>query len=213
VYATGKERHFPSIEALGAVPLNRDPCHWFSLLEGRIDVVVGAAAELQLPSELNYNHTKVLSSKGKLVLLADPSKTDPTQGEAKMDDKIYEYNVFDSWLRDMKEAKRDLMHLVKLLYDRVINPKILDTIPLSKIPRAQDSLEVKKVSGFIVCNPWLKTAQREKNVIPRTVIYTESASLASTALSEEFLHGYNDGGDEENENCEIVKQGFRRVVV
>jgi hypothetical protein len=171
--------------------------------------------ELQLPSELNYDHTKVLSSKGKLVLLSDPSKRDPTQITAfdRMDDKIHEYNVFDSWLRDMKEAKRDLTHLVKLLFEGMINPKILDTIPLSKIPRAQDSLEAKKVSGFILCNPWLKTTQREKSVIPHTVIYTESASLASTALSEEFQHGYDDGSDEEDENYEVVQQGFRRVVV
>lgn len=85
-------------------------------------------------------------------------------------DKLFEertvwYNVFDSWDRNKPDrhghggktvAKRDLEYLLELLEQNRLHPEVLETIPLSKVGKAQFILENKRLAGHLVCAPWLK---------------------------------------------------------
>lgn len=175
VYATGKQRHFPMIEEARALPLNRDTRHWYSLLMGRIDLVIGLDQDSYSRSEASAKHLEVLSHKGRAVLMGSPESTcDANIGDRK---RISVYNVFDSWDRDLKQAKRDLSHLCKLLADGAINPDVLETIPLSHIAAAQDAVENRDFSSFLLCDPWIQTKRQADKVVPNTVVYSETADV------------------------------------
>ena len=182
VYATGKERHFPAIEEAKATPLNRDPRHWYSLLKGRIDLVVGLDNDSFGHSEASAQHLEVLSSKGRAVLFGAPENTCDTAIDKHR--KIFVYNVFDSWEKDIKQAKRDLSHLCKLLIDGTINPHILETIPLNQIAEAQDTVEHRDFSSFLLCDPWTPTKREASKIVPRTVVYSETIGSIKTAKSK-----------------------------
>ena len=153
VYGTGKERHFQIIESSGATPLNRDPRHWFSILKGRIDLVVGLDNDSFNQSEASAQHLGVLAPGGRAVLFGAPECT----CDAKIDDRrrIFVYNVFDSWQKDLKQCKRDLSHLCKLLLEKTIDPNVLETIPLNHIAEVHDAVEHKEFSSFLLCDPWV----------------------------------------------------------
>jgi len=63
---------------------------------------------------------------------------------------------------DSKQAKRDLAHLVQLVEEGSIHPKILDSVSLGKVARAQEEIETKKVNGFVLCEPWVHTKRSKK---------------------------------------------------
>ena len=56
--------------------------------------------------------------------------------------------------------QRDIAYLLQLLEKKEIKPKVLDRMPLSKVARTQEVLEMKQIHGFIVCEPWIKSMQR-----------------------------------------------------
>ena len=176
VYATGKKRHFTTIEAFRATPINRDPRHWYSLLQGRIDLVVGLDNDSFGHSEASTQHLEVLSSQGRAVLFGAPENScDVTVGSRK---KIFVYNVFDSWEKDLKQGKRDLSHLCKLLVDGSINPHVLETIPLNQVAEAQDTVEHRDFSAFLLCDPWEPTkreATSSRNNTSNMVLYSSDA--------------------------------------
>jgi NADPH:quinone reductase-like Zn-dependent oxidoreductase len=164
VYATSKsEKRFSIIEEAGGIPLDKDPHHWYSLLVGKMDVVVCVDCEDMKMSELKYEHIQTLKRNGKIVLLNGPEY----QGEKVVDlsrvdehskgtsRRLYHYNVFEAWESDIKLGKRDLEHLLELLSRRSIKPKIFERIPLTKVARAQEVVLQKALPGFIVCEPWL----------------------------------------------------------
>jgi NADPH:quinone reductase-like Zn-dependent oxidoreductase len=172
VYATGRQRHFSILEKANALPLNRDPRHWYSLLKDRIDLVVGLDNESFDQSEATKKHLQVLSTKGIAVLFGAPDSSYQLVEDKR---KIVVYNVFDSWEKDVKLAKRDLTHLCKLLIGRLINPHVLESIPLGQIAHAHDSVEHGDFSSFLLCNPWIQTKrQSSAKVVPRTVVYAET---------------------------------------
>lgn len=171
VYATSKsEKLFTLVEEAGGIPLDKDPHHWYSLLVGKMDLVICVDCENMQMSELKYEHIQTLTKGGRVVLLNGPEY----QGErvvdlSKVDDhsrgtsrRLYHYNVFEAWESDMKQGKRDLEHLLELLSKRAIQPKIFERIPLSKVPRAQEVVLKKSLTGFIVCEPWLNDEPAER---------------------------------------------------
>lgn len=171
VYATSKsERLFSQVEDAGGIPLDKDPHHWYSLLVGKMDLVICVDCEDMQMSELKYEHIQTLTKGGRVVLLNGPEY----QGEkvvdlSKVDDhsrgtsrRLYHYNVFEAWESDMKQGKRDLEHLLELLSKKAIQPKIYERIPLSKVPRAQEVVLKKALTGFIVCEPWLNDEPEER---------------------------------------------------
>ena len=42
----------------------------------------------------------------------------------------------------------------------MIKPVVRDVLPLSKVARAQGLLESKRVDGYLVCEPWIKSKNR-----------------------------------------------------
>ena len=185
VYATGKKRHFSVIVDAKATPVNRDPRHWYSLLKGRIDLVVGLDNESFSHSEASAKHLEVLSSKGRAVLFGAPENTCDTAIDKHR--KIFVYNVFDSWEKDLKQAKRDLSHLCKLLVDETINPQILETIPLSQVADAQDTVEHRDFSSFLLCDPWCPTKREASKIVPKSVVYSETIGTAKESKSKKRL--------------------------
>ncbi len=53
-----------------------------------------------------------------------------------------------------------MAHLLKLLKMRHIRPRVLDCVPLYKIAQSQEILEEKRVQGFLICEPWIKSMSR-----------------------------------------------------
>jgi NADPH:quinone reductase-like Zn-dependent oxidoreductase len=74
--------------------------------------------------------------------------------------RVHIYDVYANWDNDTENCKRDLCHLINLLEKRVIKPKILDRMPLSKVAKAHEILNTKRLQGHLVCEPWMKSMQR-----------------------------------------------------
>jgi len=70
------------------------------------------------------------------------------------------YDVYEEWDTNLELCKRDLGHLLTLLESKAIQPEVLDRIPLDKVAKAQELLEMKRLPGFLVCEPWLKSKKR-----------------------------------------------------
>lgn len=161
VYVTGREKEFGRIGSVGGLPLSKDPRHWLSILMGKMDIVVGLDDPYGTP-QLKYEHIKALNSSGKVVIIGGPNpehnvididSIDDTLGFTKR--KLVNYNVFDSWESDPRQAKRDLKHLVKLMKDGELNPIIMERLPLNKVAQAHDFLDAKQPHGFVLCEPWI----------------------------------------------------------
>ena len=188
VYATGKESQFQTIYDAGGAPLGRDPRLWRSLLSNKVDLIIGIDHSVG-KSELNEGHVALLSRNGRLILLCNPDRDDPTM---RIHDELIEffkingrklnlYNVFDAWENELKQCKRDLSHLLKLLIDGSIRPRILESIALNKVARAQDLLSEKNLNGFIICEPWMKGKKKEG--FGAGEVYVESASKSASCES------------------------------
>ena len=78
----------------------------------------------------------------------------------KMMNQTHSYDVYDQWDRDLETCKKDLGHLVKLLEHGVVKPHILDRIALGKVARAHELIESKRLSGYLICEPWLRSKKR-----------------------------------------------------
>ena len=188
VYATGKEKEFQTIYDAGGAPLGRDPRLWRSLLSNKVDLIIGIDHSVG-NSEIDEDHVALLSRNGRLILLCHPDRDETTM---RIHNELVEffkingrklnlYNVFDAWENDLKQCKRDLTHLLKLLIDGSIQPRIMESIALNKVARAQDFLSEKKMSGFLVCEPWMKG--KKKNVFGIGDVYAESASKSASCES------------------------------
>jgi NADPH:quinone reductase-like Zn-dependent oxidoreductase len=166
VYATGKEKDFETIRKAGGAPLGKNSRQWCSILTQKIDLIVDIDNTMG-KSELKIEHLELLSQNGKIVLISAPNgerKANEIDVLSKILEKtecqLYFYNVFDSWDENLRQAKRDLTHLLKLMIDKCFKPTIVEKIPLNRVARAQDILETKKLNGFIVCEPWMAPKQR-----------------------------------------------------
>jgi NADPH:quinone reductase-like Zn-dependent oxidoreductase len=168
VYATSREKQFESLCYVGAIPLSRDPQDWLTLIGNKISTIVCVDSWIHTES-VTSEHLKALTKDGQVVVIGAPgiettainmSAANPTHlmcasSRNKLRDRSRYYNVFDQWGKDLKLCKRDLTHLVELLQKRVLCPDVLERIPLSKVAKAQSIVETKRLSGFIVCDPWL----------------------------------------------------------
>ena len=166
VYVTGKEKSFSKISELGAVPLTRDPLDWLTLIGRQIGLIICLRGNGE---EVTKDHLKALDKEGRVVLVGEPGARLPVEvtspspsklvcrsSKRKLSDRAECYNVFDNWDADIKQGKKDLAYLLKLLQEGKLSPKVLERIPLSKVAKAQSIIESKKVSGFIVCEPWIQ---------------------------------------------------------
>lgn len=173
VYATAsKVKQFQRIIEIGGIPLSENPVEWLPTINQQIDILIGCTADsLKDTDQLTYDHLNVLKKKGQLVLLGGPGGGNeypvihPGKGPCQVDvfkilKKTYKHNVFENWERDMKQGKRDLSHLIGLMQKGVLKPKILERIPLSKVAKAEEIAEARRLHGVIICEPWIKEKQR-----------------------------------------------------
>jgi NADPH2:quinone reductase len=169
IYATSKSKHFQQLTSLGFVPLSLDPADWLDKLKGRVDLIISLGEAV---TPLAY---KLIKATGEIViatnsevdfapdveLIRQPaSKLICARGEAQRKSRTHLYDVYEVWDRDLGRCKKDLAHLVTLLEMRAIVPHVLDRIPLGKVARAQEIIESKRLSGFLVCEPWLLAKAR-----------------------------------------------------
>jgi len=168
VYATSKPKHFQRLTSLGILPLSHDPLQWFERLQGRIDLVIS------FDEEITPLIQKILNSTGE-ILVVTQTGFDPDREQAQLNKKsklvcqrhdglienrLHAYNVHNQWDENLVKCKKDLEHLIELLNATHVVPHILDRIPLSKVARAHEVMEVKNIPGFIVCEPWLVSKSR-----------------------------------------------------
>ena len=175
VYATAKKKHWKTLVNFGVVPLSQDPVDWILRVEGTIDLVLATNGGLR--EDVTPTHFRALRQTGHLILCGKrlvgndipvggwrKSQTQlicaKNKSLFKMLNRTHLYDVFEQWENDLETCKRDLTHLLKLLDRGLLKPSVLDRIPLSKVGRAHELLEAKRLSGFLICEPWLKTKKR-----------------------------------------------------
>uniref|UniRef100_A0A7S0F6J1 Alcohol dehydrogenase-like C-terminal domain-containing protein n=1 Tax=Craspedostauros australis TaxID=1486917 RepID=A0A7S0F6J1_9STRA len=177
IYATAKKKHWKTLAALGAIPLDQEESEWITRLEESMDLVLatnGANRE-----DVSTLHMKALRPKaGHLIVCGHRvADTDIPVGEWKERKPMqlswpkqnsstqwlhytHGYDVFDQWDTKLDVCQADLKHLLQLLAEGAIKPYVLDRIPLTKVPKAQEVLDSKRLAGHLVCEPWLKSKRR-----------------------------------------------------
>jgi NADPH:quinone reductase-like Zn-dependent oxidoreductase len=175
VYATAKKKHWKTLISFGIMPLSQDPFDWIMRLEGTLDLVVASNGGLR--EDVTPTHFRALKESGHLILCGrrlvgndvpvgdwkqtqTPIMCAKNKSLLKTMSRTHSYDVYEQWEKDMNTCKRDLVHLVQLLEKGVLKPNVLDRLPLTKVGKAQELLESKRLSGFLVCEPWLKTKKR-----------------------------------------------------
>lgn len=178
IYATAKKKHWETLISFGVMPLSPDPMEWIQRIAGTMDLVLAPNGNLR--EDVTPLYFRVLLPKyGQLILsghrvvgsdipIDDWKKHHqaPTLacGKNKALQKILRnclsYDVYEEWEKSLDLCKRDMGHLLKLLGRKSIKPEVLDRIPLTKVARAHELLEAKRLPGFLVCEPWMKSKKR-----------------------------------------------------
>jgi NADPH:quinone reductase-like Zn-dependent oxidoreductase len=177
IYATAKKKHWKTLITYGIMPLSPEPLDWILRLEGTIDLVLASNGGLR--EDVTAIHYRALSPTGHLILSGrrivgndisvgdwrgrrtqSPIVCSKNKALAKILNRTHSYDVYEQWERDLENCKKDLSHLVNLLQRGVVKPTVLDRIPLNKVPRAHELLESKRLSGFLVCEPWMRSKKR-----------------------------------------------------
>ena len=187
IYATAKEKHWNRIMSYGVIPLSQDPQDWISRVEGTVDLVLATNSGLR--EDVSHFHYRSLNPSGHLILCGwrkagkdmpvgewrtqshTPLMCSKNRALTKIMNKTHSYDVYEQWERNLDTCKQDLTHLLTLLEKQVINPKLWDRIALHKVARAHELLESKRLSGFLVCEPWMRSKKRtvrsKKNPTPK----------------------------------------------
>jgi NADPH:quinone reductase-like Zn-dependent oxidoreductase len=176
VYATAKKKHWKTIISYGIMPLSEDPKEWILRVEGTIDLVLATNGSRR--EDVSKPHYRALNSSGHLILSGrrivgndievgdwrskkqTPLICSKNKALTKMMNRTHSYDVYEQWEKDLDTCKKDLTHLLKLLERGAIQPTVLDRIALNKVPRAHELLESKRLSGFLVCEPWIRSKKR-----------------------------------------------------
>eukprot|EP00536_Pseudo-nitzschia_multiseries_P002879 jgi/Psemu1/295003/fgenesh1_pm.41_\ len=178
IYATAKKKHWKTLISYGVMPLSSDPMEYIHRIAGTIDLVLAPNGNLR--EDVSPVHFRALLPKiGQLIISGhrvngnDIPINDWRQnhqvptlacGKNKALQKILgncaTYDVYEEWEKNLDLCKQDLSHLLKLLEKKVIEPEVLDRISLNKVAKAHDLIETKRLPGFLVCEPWMKTKKR-----------------------------------------------------
>lgn len=178
IYATAKKKHWEKLVEHGIMPLSQDPMDWIQRVEGSIDLVLapnGSYREDVSPVHfraLRPHHGQLVLG-GRRVVGNDIPIKDWKSGQnqlilscnknkalTRILNKSHSYDVYEEWHHNLELCKKDVRHLLSLLEDGKIKPKVLDRIELGKVGKAQEVLESKRVPGFLVCEPWMHGKQR-----------------------------------------------------
>ena len=118
---------------------------YYSVLRKHGELVMLRSGEKRADSDANHPKAKTLFCRRKMYQQSSIT---------------HSYNLYKSWENNLDLCKADLEHLIRLFQMNVLSPKVLQRIPLGNVGKAQDSIEAKRLSGFLVCEPWLVTTSR-----------------------------------------------------
>jgi NADPH:quinone reductase-like Zn-dependent oxidoreductase len=162
VYALAEQNHNQELTAIGVSPLIGDAERWRPSLVGNVDCIVC------LEESIDPALYPLLKPNGQAVLIRFKDFVEQTStlsvnafSETKscwkkqLHNKIVAYNIFEEWENNKDLCIKDMQHLVNLLVQTRIAPRVLDRIPLSKVARAQELVASARLSGIMVCEPWL----------------------------------------------------------
>jgi NADPH:quinone reductase-like Zn-dependent oxidoreductase len=162
VFAVAKHKHFEYLTSLGITPLNNDGKDWWKALAGKIDCIISCDEDVvAIPYKLLKGSGVVITlnsfgrrKSGKTSVLKSGLNI---RGRLSMipRSRMSSYDVYDQWDKDLGGCKLDLQYLLRLLSEHKIEPTVLDRISLNKVADAQDLIASKRLTGFIVCEPWL----------------------------------------------------------
>ena len=178
IYATAKKKHWKKLLSIGVMPLSTDPMEWIQNISGTISLVLAPNGNLR--EDVSPVHFRALLPKyGQLIICGrrivgndipitewkrDHQTSILACGQGKALQKILgnssTYDVYEEWERNLELCKKDLSHLLKLLERKIIKPEVLDRLPLNKVAKAQELLELKRLPGFLVCEPWMMSKKR-----------------------------------------------------
>lgn len=174
VYATAKKKHWKTIVSYGIMPLSQDPKDWILRVEGSIDLVLATNGGLR--EDVSTTHYRALNPLGHLILSGrrvvgndidvgswknkHQTPLICSNALAKMMNRTHDYDVYEQWGKDLDTCKKDLAHMLKMLERGALKPNVLDRIALNKVPKAHELLESKRLSGFLVCEPWIRSKRR-----------------------------------------------------
>ena len=167
LYASTKQKYFHQLESVGIIPLDKEKLDWFERLKGRVDCIISFEQDVSTPQYqlLTEGGEIVLVSCGDLKVDAEPRgiRSDRVickTRKVRQQNRTFVFDLYTEWETNKDLALKDLEHLVQLLSQENISPHILDRIPLGKVARAQDMIQTKRLTGFLVCEPWLVSKTR-----------------------------------------------------
>jgi NADPH:quinone reductase-like Zn-dependent oxidoreductase len=163
VFAVSKRKHFDYLTTLGITPLDNDGKDWYKLMSGKVDLIVSCDEDaVEIPFKLLKGSGCVITMKNFArnhnTLKASPMRNGLNKCCRRtriQRNRMSSYDLYEEWDKNLDCCKTDLQHLLHLLENKVVEPTILDRIPLNKVADAQDLISSKRLSGFIVCEPWL----------------------------------------------------------
>jgi NADPH:quinone reductase-like Zn-dependent oxidoreductase len=167
IYASAKCKYNRYFQKLGIVPFDQERDDLTAAKKGKFDRLVS------FHQDLSKSHFDVLKKEGDIIVVCgiggafesrEPSKLQPnifcSRYKSQHYGKTYNYDVFEEWAERNEQCKSDLSFLVGLLSKGIIAPHIHHRISLRQVGKAQEMLESKQFSGFIVCEPWLVSKSR-----------------------------------------------------
>ncbi|KAG7360748.1 oxidoreductase [Nitzschia inconspicua] len=176
IYATCKKKHWKTLISYGVLPLSQDPFDWIQRIEGTIDLVLAPNGKLR--EDVTPIHFRALLPKqGQLILCGHrivgndipinewkrdkvPLACGRNKALTNVLNKCHAYDVYESWDQRLEVCKKDLSHLLGLLEGGALKPEVLDRLPLNKVAKAQELIESKRLPGFLVCEPWMRSKKR-----------------------------------------------------
>mmetsp|Transcript_32546 Transcript_32546/g.37028 ORF Transcript_32546/g.37028 Transcript_32546/m.37028 type:complete len:253 (+) Transcript_32546:1023-1781(+) len=172
IYAPCKKKHKDQVFELGATPLEKSEEEWMPLLEGKIDLIIDTTVGVDSSVEnyfgaLQENGSYVLVGKSKkpvesliTEISGQSSNYSCSRKRSHANNQVFNYNVFEKWDVDIELCKLDLDYLITLLSEGLLVPRILDRISLHKVKKAHEILEEKRLKGFLICEPFMKSKSR-----------------------------------------------------
>jgi NADPH:quinone reductase-like Zn-dependent oxidoreductase len=163
VFAVAKRKHFSYLTSLDITPLDNDGKDWWKMMSGKVDLIVTCDEDsVDIPFKLLKGNGFVIAmrnfgknSRNKKVSSIGKGLNICCRRSRLQRNRISTYDVYEEWDTNLDLCKSDLKHLLYLLETKVVEPTILDRIPLNKVDDAQGLVATKRLSGFIVCEPWL----------------------------------------------------------
>jgi len=160
IYVTAKQRRFRQLKELGIKPLSKTTSEWTGTLRGTVDHIIS------FEEKVSEDKNAILSKVGRITLVccgdlevdqkqAPTSKIVCQRNMSQQRAVTSVYDIYKEWDEKTELCKNDLLHLIDLLRKQIITPNVLDRLPLTKVAKAHQIVGSKRLSGYLVCEPWL----------------------------------------------------------